>query len=230
MAEYEHHVDPIGARPQLKDLAFERLREFIVTGRLAPGETIREAAWSAHLGVSKTPIREAFVRLEQEGFVRLEPYRGAIVSGYDANDIDEIFEVREILEGAMARRVAQTKPAGIIDRLQANLSCGEAALSAGDHEEAGVAMHRFDTILFSDIGNARLEAVIDQIRSHVQRIGCLAAPEKIDRIEDALLHQRGIIEAIANGRPAAAERLMRQHVRAVKSNAVTGMRASGTLD
>lgn len=230
MAEYEHHVDPIGARPQLKDLAFERLRAFIVTGQLSPGETIREAAWSARLGVSKTPIREAFVRLEQEGFVRLEPYRGAIVSGYDLKDLDEIFEVREILEGAMARRVAQTQPAGIIDRLAANLRCGETALADGDNDGASTSMRQFDAILFSDIGNARLEAVIDQIRSHVERIGHLAAPEKIDRIEDALIHQRGIVEAIAAGRPATAERLMRRHVRAVKSNAVAGMRASGTLN
>lgn len=228
MSEYEHHVDPIGTRPQLKDLAFERLRGFIIDGRLAPGESICEAAWSARLGISKTPIREALVRLEQEGFVRLEPYRGAIVNGYTSKDIDEIFEVREILEGAMARRLAQTQPAVAIEQLRASVGAADAAARKNDLGAVHEAIAAFEAVVFTNTGNARLEAVLDQTRSHVLRIGHLTTTEA-GRVADSLERLRGVVEAIEAGRPATAERLMRHHVRALRNTTMERMHAAGFL-
>ena len=91
---------------QLKDWVYLKLREEIVATQLPPGYVLREAELAARFGVSKTPLREAFVRLEKDGFVQIAPYRSAVVSGYSRQDLREIYEVRELLEGQCAREAA----------------------------------------------------------------------------------------------------------------------------
>ena len=91
---------------QLKDSVYLKLRQEIVSGKLPPGYLLREAELAARFGVSKTPLREAFVRLEKDGFVEIAPYRSAVVGGYSRQDLREIYEVRELLEGLCAREAA----------------------------------------------------------------------------------------------------------------------------
>src|SRR5258707_13653661 len=91
---------------QLKDSVYHRLREQIVSAELPPGYVLREAELAARFEVSKTPLREAFVRLEKDGFVTIPPYRSAVVAGYSQQDLREIYEVRELLEGQGAREAA----------------------------------------------------------------------------------------------------------------------------
>jgi len=91
---------------QLKDSVYLKLRQEIVSARLPPGYLLREAELAARFGVSKTPLREAFVRLEKDGFVEIAPYRSAVVAGYSRQDLREIYEVRELLEGLCAREAA----------------------------------------------------------------------------------------------------------------------------
>ena len=81
---------------------YEELKSAIVDLRLAPGDPLREAALAEQLGVSKTPIREALTRLEQEGLVETTSFKGAVVSGYSRQDLIEIYELRELLENAAA--------------------------------------------------------------------------------------------------------------------------------
>jgi DNA-binding GntR family transcriptional regulator len=83
-------AEPLLVRPersQLKDQVYQELKQAIVDLRLEPGQPLREATLSAQLGVSKTPVREALVRLQEEGLVTIEPYRGATVSGYAHDDL-----------------------------------------------------------------------------------------------------------------------------------------------
>ena len=98
-------VDGVEHR-QLKDSVFLKLRQEIVSAKLPPGYLLREAELAARFGVSKTPLREAFVRLEKDGFVEIAPYRSAVVGGYSRQDLREIYEVRELLEGLCAREAA----------------------------------------------------------------------------------------------------------------------------
>ena len=98
-------VDGVEHR-QLKDSVYLKLRQEIVSARLPPGYLLREAELAARFGVSKTPLREAFVRLEKDGFVEIAPYRSAVVRGYSRQDLREIYEVRELLEGLCAREAA----------------------------------------------------------------------------------------------------------------------------
>src|ERR1700683_2462519 len=95
-----------GLHRQLKDAVYLQLRDDIISGALPAGAVLREVELVARFGVSKTPLRDALVRLQKDGFVDIPPYRSAVVTGYSETDLREIYELRELLEGACARQAA----------------------------------------------------------------------------------------------------------------------------
>src|ERR1700683_5465287 len=95
-----------GLHRQLKDAVYLQLRDDIISGALPAGAVLREVELVARFGVSKTPLRDALVRLQKDGFVDIPPYRSAVVTGYSDTDLREIYELRELLEGACARQAA----------------------------------------------------------------------------------------------------------------------------
>jgi len=90
-------------RRKVTDWVYEELKAAIVQLRLAPGSPLREGTLAEQLGVSKTPIREALTRLEQDGLVETTSFKGAVVTGYSRQDLIELYELRELLENAAAR-------------------------------------------------------------------------------------------------------------------------------
>src|ERR1700683_75049 len=95
-----------GLHRQLKDAVYLQLRDDIISGALPAGAVLRGVELVARFGVSKTPLRDALVRLQKDGFVDIPPYRSAVVTGYSETDLREIYELRELLEGACARQAA----------------------------------------------------------------------------------------------------------------------------
>ena len=92
----------------LAHLVTEQIRDLIITDKLALGEQLSEGDLAAELRVSRTPVREAFQRLEMEGLVEIQPQRGAFVFQFDVTELREICELREILEvGAFRMAVAR---------------------------------------------------------------------------------------------------------------------------
>src|SRR5207249_3993911 len=83
--------------------ATELIREAIVDGRLVPGERLKEEELAHELGISRTPVREALLVLQAEGLVDAAPNRGAVVRAHDAVDLDDLYQLRALLEGYAAR-------------------------------------------------------------------------------------------------------------------------------
>ena len=86
----------------------EAITDGVKDGRYAPGQRLVEADLTAELGVSRGPLREALGRLAAEGVLELEPYRGAVVRRLTREDVEDLFSVREVLEGEAARLAAST--------------------------------------------------------------------------------------------------------------------------
>ena len=84
----------------------EVIREAILDGRLAPGQRLKEEELARELGVSRTPVREALLLLQTDGLVELAPRRGATVRSYAVDDLDDVYQLRAVLEGYAARRAA----------------------------------------------------------------------------------------------------------------------------
>ena len=204
-------------RRKVTDWVYEELKSAIVDLRLAPGDPLREASLADQLGVSKTPIREALTRLEREGLVETTSFKGAVVTGYSRRDLLEIYELRELLENAAARTAAESMADADRDRL--DRICRESRKLKKSHDAAGLAalISAFDDVLFEQVRNSRIRALIENLRAHLTRIGHLTA-EIPGRIEASVDEHEKIVQAIAARDPELAERQMRAHIRSVRDD------------
>src|SRR5207249_12223220 len=114
--------------------ATELIREAIVDGRLPPGRRLKEEELARELGISRTPVREALLMLQAEGVVDAAPNRGAVVRSHDSDDLEDLYQLRALLEGYAARRAAANISDESIADLRASCERFE-GLIAGDVQE-----------------------------------------------------------------------------------------------
>lgn len=213
-------------RRKVTDWVYEQLRDAIIELRLRPGEPLREAAIAKRLGVSKTPIREALTRLKQEGLVETTSFKGAVVTGYSRKDLFEIYELRELLEGACARQAALSADAEVVGELESLLKESEKLRDGAKTAELAHSIARFDTILYRQMKNDRIRALIENLQAHLTRIGKLTE-EIPGRIEASVDEHGKVIKAIRDANPDEAERLMRKHIRSVREDQLRSIAPSG---
>jgi GntR family transcriptional regulator, rspAB operon transcriptional repressor len=217
-------------RRKVTDWVYAELKAAIVALRLAPGEPLRESALAEQLGVSKTPIREALMKLEQEGLVETVSFKGAVVTSYSRRDLVEIYELRELLEGFAAGAAAESMGAAGRERL-GRVAARCRALAGDSAERAALAelaelIWEFDDVLFEQVGNGRMRALIENLRAHLARIGQLTAGIP-GRIEASVAEHERIVAAIAAGDAAAAAERMREHIRSVRDDQLRVLAEAG---
>jgi DNA-binding GntR family transcriptional regulator len=204
-------------RRKMTDWVTEELRKAIVELRLRPGAPLREVALAEQLGVSKTPLREAFARLEQEGLVETTSFKGAVVTGYSERDLNEIYDLRALLEGAAARSAAEGSTADMLAALSDVVARSRELRDAGDLEALAGLHEEFDVIVYAQVTNERIVALIENLRAHLTRIGKLTVGIP-GRVEASVEEHAAIVDAIAAHDPDEAERLMRVHIGSVLSD------------
>jgi DNA-binding GntR family transcriptional regulator len=204
-------------RRKVTDWVFEEVRQAIIDLRLVPGTPLREAAMAGQLGVSKTPVREALARLEQEGLVETTSFKGAVVSGYSPQDLREIYELRELLEGAAARAAATAASEATLARFAALVAESRTLWAEGDLEGLAALLGAFDLVIYEQVTNERIRALIDNLKAHLARIGRLTE-EIPGRVTASVEEHAAIVDAIAARDPDEAERSMRVHIRSVLSD------------
>ena len=193
------------------DVAYWAIRDAIRTGVIGPGDRLIELDLAAALEMSRTPVREALRRLEVERLVENAPRRGYAVPTLTLDDLVEVFEIREVLEGLAARRAAQRMGPAEIDALRATVERMERAAEADDLTALSEASTRFHRLLRSGSRHARLPALIGLLGDAYQSLGAHElAPE---RVLPAVAEHRAILDAIAGHDPDAAERATREHAR-----------------
>jgi DNA-binding GntR family transcriptional regulator len=204
-------------RRRVTDWVYEEVRQAVIELKLKPGEALREATIAEQLGVSKTPVREALARLEQEGLVETTSFKGAVVSGYSPEDLQEIYELRELLEGAAARAAATSASDETLKRLAALVSESRELGDRDDLEGLAVLLGDFDLVIFEQVTNERIRALIENLKAHLTRIGRLT--EDIPgRVKASVAEHAVIVDAIGAHDPDEAERSMRRHIRSVLSD------------
>lgn len=227
-----HAVDD-GVHRQLKDTVYQQLRDDIISGALAPGAVLREAELAPRFGVSKTPLRDALVRLEKDGFVTIPPYRSAVVVGYSRTDLREIYELRELLEGACARQAASYISADALAELARIVRASAGCVAGGEviegrAEELAELHDQFDLVMYAQSRNSRIAEMVGNIRGHIKRIGRLTAGIP-GRLAKSVPEHQAIYEAIVQRDGAAAEALMRRHILSVMADQLTSIaETSGT--
>lgn len=201
-------------RRKVTDWVYEEVRQAIIELRLKPGEPLREATMAEQLGVSKTPVREALARLEQEGLVETTSFKGAVVSGYSREDLQEIYELRELLEGAAARAAATSASDDTLTRLAALVAESRGLHAKEDLEGLAALLGAFDLVIYEQVANERIRALIENLKAHLARIGRLTE-EIPGRVKASVEEHAAIVEAIAARDADEAERSMRIHIRSV---------------
>lgn len=197
------------------ELVYRKLREDIISGRLAPGTRLVELNIAADFGVSRTPVREALKRLTAEKLVLSDPSRGVIVHAPDASEIEDVFVVREALDALAARLAAHRITPSELARLRVIVDAMREAIRSGRREQVVVANQRFHDVIYAAAGNDMLARVASDLRDFVRRFTTLpfASP---DRVEHVLAEHEAILEALAAHDPEAAETASRRHLEAAR--------------
>ena len=214
----------IEAPPSLTERAVLALRRDILTTRLAPGETVSEAAVAAHLELGKAPVRAALARLAEEGLVQASPRRGWMVSLVTIRDIHEVFDLRLMLEPEAARRAAGRMDAGMLARLDAVCAAGydcadeESAMGFLDANKA------FHVAIAELAGNARLARQLDRLLDESTRMLVLGLRPR-DRTGEMAHEHHALVEALARGQRDEAARIMHEQVSASRRMVLAALTA-----
>jgi GntR family transcriptional regulator, rspAB operon transcriptional repressor len=204
---------------QLERRVYEQLRDEILSGTLATGAQLVEARIATDLGVSKTPVREALIRLQRDGLVEIEPYRGARVIEPAEADVREILELRILLECHIARDLANRRPRPVLDSLERTIEEGRQALQTGDDARAHAALTEFSDVMAEAGGNRRLGKALDELRSVLLLIAntSLRQPGREAR---SLAEHEQILAAIRAGDAEGAAAATEAHIRSIEEDSV----------
>jgi DNA-binding GntR family transcriptional regulator len=208
------HVRPIDANFSLKSKIYEALKESITSMNIyALNEDPRldERQLSEDLGVSRTPVREALVRLEQEGFVRTVPRRGVFVARKTKKEVLDMIHVWAALESMAARlvtqRASETEIATLRKMFSTFQSNGQAEAKIDEYSEANIRFHR---AILKMSQSDLLDRIAENLFYHMRSIRKQTIHEA-NRASRSIIDHMAIIEALEHRDTELAERLVRQH-------------------
>jgi DNA-binding GntR family transcriptional regulator len=205
-------IGELAQRPgRLIDAVHQQLQTAILTGELAPGEQLSVPELARQLDVSRGLVREAVLQLVADGLAMERPRRGVVVMTIGAEEVRQIHEVREALEGQAARLCAQHPSPELIAGLRQALSEQRSAIGQGDARDYARTDAHVHALLALHCGNPILASLIERMRTQMQ----LA----LDRLAEAPQHRRqghaelrAVLGAVRTGDPDAAEAAMRAHI------------------
>jgi DNA-binding GntR family transcriptional regulator len=195
---------------------YEKLKEDIIQGKLSPKERLVERDLTEKFGVSKTPVREALTKLKQDGLVGGTLYRGMHVIHKTQEDAQEIFEIREVLEGMAARKVAERVNPKIIEKLNAILALSEQYLNTNEDNYYGLNLE-FHWVFKDFCGNKMLTEFLERLYNQNRFLFSTPLNPFLNLpkvgAEISLYEHRRIVSAVIAGDMDLAEKTAKEHVR-----------------
>jgi len=209
----------------LRGRVFNKLREDVLSGVYKAGDELREVSIGEELGVSRTPVREAFRQLELEGLIQIIPNKGAYVTGITAKDVTDIYLMRAPLEGLCAKWAASNITKEQMEEMEETVFLSEFHAMKGHSEQMWTYDSRFHEILYEASGSKMLEHSLKDYHQYVSRLRKVTLSEK-ERSMASNKEHRAIMEAIKSGQGDMAERLASQHM----MNAYENILKQGFMD
>lgn len=194
----------------LSSVAYAQLRAAILRGEFEAGEALFEVRLAERLGMSRTPVREALQVLARDGFIESTPSRGYSVPRWSIDDVRELFELRETLEGAATRYATLRVTAAGIAELE---QICEKYEQAAEFEAWTLIGTEFHNRIFAFGGNRRIRTLLDSLNAQIMLTRRSVLAGVAGRHEDSVREHRAILDAIRRRDADAAERLAREHVR-----------------
>lgn len=153
----------------LRDVVFNTLRDAILKGELEPGERLMEIHLANKLGVSRTPVREAIRKLELEGLVKMIPRRGAVVASITISDLEDVLEVRKVLEQLTVRLACEKITEDEIKELKKCHEEFSKAINGNDLTDVAEKDVAFHDIIYKSSHNNRLIQILNNLREQMYR-------------------------------------------------------------
>lgn len=195
----------------LRGRVFHKIREDILSGKYKDNEELKEVAIGEELGVSRTPVREAFRQLELEGLIQIIPNKGAYVTGITVKDVKDIYMIRSLLEGLCAKWATVNISSEQLEELEENVYLSEFHTSKGHTDQIAELDNRFHEILYEASGSKMLERQLKDFHGYVLRVRKKTLSKDKRSIESNQEHKL-ILEAIKAKDADRAERMANEHI------------------
>lgn len=202
----------IEAGQPLSEQVYRLVRQAIVTGSLMPGAALQENAITGQLGVSRTPVREALLRLREDGLVVIRRQSGTYVAPIDASRVEEGIIVRESLEPRVAEIAASRIDTASLDELARLTDIMGRAAERQDSKAFIAADDLFHQRLIDASGHLHIARIIQKVNAQLDRIRYLSVSEPI-RAQTAVQEHHQLLAALAGGDRARAGSLLREHLK-----------------
>jgi DNA-binding GntR family transcriptional regulator len=207
------------SEPSAAQRAYVEIVGRLATGELPPGSWLRERQLAESIGMSRTPVREALSKLSSEGLVRLERNRGAQVTAWSRHQIIEIYQLRAIIEGYVARVAAQKIDEAALARLETNLAEYEQVITDQDLSRAAALNNEFHALILDSTHNESLVYLLTGVFGLplVRRTFLRFTDRDLRRSAE---HHRELIEAFRSRDGETAETIMKVHIRTAQRAAL----------
>jgi DNA-binding GntR family transcriptional regulator len=207
---------PLAPIPTASSAVAARIREAIIGGMLHPGERLKEEQLARELGTSRTPVREALRMLQSEGLIVALPNRGAVVRSYRLAELEEMYDLRELLEGHAARRAAERITTDEVAELSASCDRFAELITGADLPSLVEENAFFHGTILRASDSERLTAMVQEVISLplVYRSYIWYSPEQA---QASYGFHRRLVKALDGRDAPRAEQVMREHVSAARS-------------
>lgn len=216
-------LEPIVNRP-LSDQVANAVRKLILAGNIPPGQAITEVEIASRLNVSRNPVREALLKLEQDGLVVGQPYKGFVVVDLGPDDIRDLYEVRAALEGVAVERIVRNHDRGACERLATAVEQIRQAAEAGDLWQAVDAEISFHELVCEVAGNRQLAEAYRSI-AHRIRLALAFDNAAYENLRDVAVEHERLLQVWAEGNPMDAVEAMRRHIMDSTGALITSLEA-----
>jgi DNA-binding GntR family transcriptional regulator len=187
------------------------LASAIISGKLAPGTLITVPTLAAQFAVSATPVREAILDLEKRGFVELVKNKGFRVTEVSAQDLEEIVQIRRLLEAPAMRIIVDCFPDADVDSFRSQADQIAAAAASAEFEGYLSGDSAFHLSLLRLTKNERLVELVDELRKQTRMVGLVNLSRTVE-LEESVREHYQLLELLQDGDGEAAERLVHHHI------------------
>ena len=210
MANYDLKNE-VNDKYSLRGRVFQKLREDILSGKYKEHEELKEVAIGEELGVSRTPVREAFRQLVLEGLIQIVPNRGAYVTGITAKDVKDIYMIRSLLEGLCARLAVEKMTKEQMEEMEENIYLSKFHAQKGHLDQLAELDNRFHEIMYEACNIKILEHQLKDFHQYLLRVRRKTLASKNRGPKSNEEHEE-ILQAIKAGYGGRAEQLANRHM------------------
>ncbi|MFJ4775351.1 GntR family transcriptional regulator [Streptomyces sp. NPDC088762] len=209
-------MPPAASTVTAAERVYLHVKQGVLDRRYEGGTLLTEGELAEAVGVSRTPVREALLRLETEGLLKLYPKKGALVQPVSAQEITDVLQTRLLVEEFTVRRAVPAPP-GLLDRLAALVEEQRGHAAAGDLAAMMAADRAFHAEIVRSAGNQILCRLYDQLRDRQLRMGVALLHAHPDRVERSMAEHAEILDALRAGDAESAAAAVRGHIGRVEA-------------